>query len=191
LLKVGEIAPVVNSRSNDLDVSLSRVEERALITRAKKGEPEAFERLIDETRSRVFALIGRMLDDSSAVEDVAQNAYLKAWIALPQFRGKSSFMTWVYRIAVNEALTHIRKEGRKRYHQVEGENAGERAVNRIVVQDALSRIPEVYRTAIHLSYTDDLTCEDAAKVMDVPVNTYKTYLHRGKIKLRKIIEGAE
>ncbi len=140
-----------------------------------------------------------MIDNPGEVDDIAQNVYLKAWAGLPEFRGKSLFSTWLYRIATNEALGHIRRISRRRCWETGDEDAlafrtsgsspGETVLDRITIREALALLPQAYRTAISLSYMEDLKYEEAAEVMDVPLNTYKTYLHRGKIKLREILEG--
>ena len=79
--------------------------ERKLVKRARRGDSEAFEMLIDASSGRLFALLNRMISDPAAVEDVAQNTYVKVWRGLKDFRGGSRFSTWLYRSAVNEALT--------------------------------------------------------------------------------------
>lgn len=201
LTKTGEIVVDGKSMLKHSAEESGAVAERKLLKRAKRGDAKAFETLISNSSGRMFALIGRMVDDRNAVEDVAQNAYIKAWLGLKEFRGQSSFSTWLYRIAVNEALTHIRRETRRRGMETgdsealqfvtSGKSDESRVVDKLTVRDALSKLPQAYRTAINLSYMDELSYEEAAKVMEVPLNTYRTYVHRGKIKLRRIIEGVE
>ena len=201
MTKAGEIAVDDKSMFKHSVEEPGTVAERGLIKRAKRGDAKAFETLISNTSGPLFALIGRMVDDRSAIEDVSQNAYIKAWLGLKEFRGRSRFSTWLYRIAVNEALTHIRRETRRRGMEtgdpealqfVSTGNSGETVVvDKLTVRDALAKLPQAYRTAINLSYMDDLPYDEAAKVMEVPLNTYRTYVHRGKIKLRGIIEGVE
>ena len=193
MIKVGEIAADGKFRVDVSPVGFGPAEERKLVKRARKGDAAAFEQLIDGTSRRIFALLNRMVDDPAIIDDLAQNVYLKAWTGLSEFRGKSLFSTWLYRIATNEALGHIRSVSRRRVWEVDGENGridaasktgfDSSVVDRITVREALTRLPHAYRTAISLSYMEDLKYEEAADVMGVPLNTYKTYLHRGKMKL--------
>ena len=89
------------------------VTEQELVSRAGKGDERAFELLIRKYQHRIFALINRYVRDQDEVLDVAQEAFLKAWRALPRFRGDSQFYTWLYRIAVNTAKNHLVSMGRR------------------------------------------------------------------------------
>ena len=201
LHKVGIISTEAKGEMEYAPGGITPHEEKTLVAGARRGDAAAFERLIEATSRRIFALLNRMISDPSDVEDVAQNTYLKAWTGLANFRGKSTFYTWIYRIAVNEALGYIRRVSGRRGWEVDGEDklktikSGKPVdgaiIDRITVREALAKLPHAYRTAISLSYMDDLKYEEAAEVMEVPLNTFKTYLHRGKIKLREIMEGDE
>ena len=87
--------------------------EKELVKRAGQGDQRAFEFLVNKYQHRILALISRYVRDQDEVQDVAQEAFIKAWKALPRFRGDSAFYTWLYRIAVNTAKNHLVALGRR------------------------------------------------------------------------------
>lgn len=166
--------------------------ERALVARARTGDAAAFRELVERHQNRAFALARRLLRDETEAEEVAQDAFLRAWTALPGFRAEASFGTWLHRIVYRRALDRIDALRARRRHESaapswpeEGAGSspatfdGEERVRRLV--DAL---PAAQRAAVTLFYFEDRSVQDAAKVLGMHENTLKTHLHRARAALR-------
>jgi RNA polymerase sigma-70 factor (ECF subfamily) len=137
-------------------------------------------------------------------EDLAQDIFIRVYRALPAFRGESSFRTWMYRIARNVCLSELRKRGTRAEHfsleeegeekvhgllsgSVEGlEEAMEREDLGRRVRELVMRLPEPYRSALTLHYFNQLKYEEIAGVLEVPLGTVKTLIHRGRLRLRAL-----
>lgn len=165
--------------------------ERALVARARGGDAGAFRELVERHQDRAFALARRLLRDEAEAEEVAQDAFLRAWSALPGFRAEASFGTWLHRIVYRRALDRIDALKARRRHESaapswpeEGAPAsapfdGDERVRRLV--DAL---PAAQRAAVTLFYFEDRSVQDAARVLGMHENTLKTHLHRARAALR-------
>ena len=148
---------------------------------------------------KIFSLIGRYVHDADEVQDVAQEAFIKAYRALPKFRGDSQFYTWLYRIAVNTAKNHLVSRSRRppgsdvdvedaEYYEggaalrdIETpENALFGAELKQVVEAAISDLPDDLRTAVTLREFDGLSYEDIADIMDCPVGTVRSRIFRAR-----------
>lgn len=166
-------------------------EERALVARARGGDAGAFRELVERHQDRAFALARRLLRDETEAEEVAQDAFLRAWTALPGFRAEASFGTWLHRIVYRRALDRIDALKARRRHEssapswpeegaaASGPFDGDERVRRLV--DAL---PAAQRAAVTLFYFEDRSVQDAAKVLGMHENTLKTHLHRARAALR-------
>ncbi len=188
--------------------SLSEREiDQALIERVQAGDKQAFDLLVKKYQQRILALISRMLSDSHEVQDVAQEAFVKAYRALPRFRGDSAFYTWLYRIAINTAKNHLVAKGRRPPESgVEVEdaeymeggnklrdiNSPERFLLRdelqATVHDALDKLPEDLRSAISLREFEGLSYEEIAEVMNCPVGTVRSRIFRARAAIDKQIK---
>ena len=188
--------------------SLSEREiDQALIERVQAGDKQAFDLLVKKYQQRILALVSRMLNDSHEVQDVAQEAFVKAYRALPRFRGDSAFYTWLYRIAINTAKNHLVAKGRRPPESgVEVEdaeymeggnklrdiNSPERFLLRdelqATVHDALDKLPEDLRSAISLREFEGLSYEEIAEVMDCPVGTVRSRIFRARAAIDKQIK---
>jgi len=158
-------------------------------------------------------LISRYIQDADEVQDVAQEAFIKAYRALPRFRGDSAFYTWLYRIAINTAKNHLVSRSRRppgtdveaedaEYYEAGGalrdiespENALFGAELKAVVEQAISDLPDDLRTAVTLREFDGLSYEDIAEIMDCPVGTVRSRIFRAReaidIKVREQLEGS-
>ncbi len=166
--------------------------ERALVARARAGDAAAFRELVERHQDRAFALARRLLRDETEAEEVAQDAFLRAWSALPGFRAEASFGTWLHRIVYRRALDRIDALKARRRHESAAPSwpeegaasgpapfGGEERVRRLV--DAL---PAAQRAAVTLFYFEDRSVQDAAKVLGMHENTLKTHLHRARAALR-------
>ena len=171
--------------------------EASLIARARAGDVTAFEQLAGAHADRLFAVLWRLLGDRAAAEDVAQEVMLRAWRGIGRFRGSSSFFTWLYRIAVNEASRSLARRARQPATvpvddalQLPAPAAGqpdrqaERAELRRALDAALAALPPAQRTAIVLRDIEGLPNRDAARIAGVSQAAFKSRLHEARLKLR-------
>jgi RNA polymerase sigma-70 factor (ECF subfamily) len=175
------------------------VTDQQLVARVQQGDTRAFDLLVLKYQHKIFGLIGRYVRDADEVQDVAQEAFIKAYKALPNFRGDSAFYTWLYRIAINTAKNYLVSRSRRppgtdveledaQYHESGGglrelenpENALFGAELKAVVEAAISALPEDLRTAITLREFDGLSYEDIAELMDCPVGTVRSRIFRAR-----------
>lgn len=173
--------------------------DQQLVARVQKGDSRAFDMLVLKYQHRIFSLISRYVRDADEVQDVAQEAFIKAYKALPGFRGESAFYTWLYRIAINTAKNYLVSRSRRppgtdieledaEYHEsgwglrdIENpENALFGAELKAVVDGAIGALPEDLRTAITLREFDGLSYEDIADIMDCPVGTVRSRIFRAR-----------
>ncbi|RCX31858.1 RNA polymerase sigma factor RpoE [Thioalbus denitrificans] len=185
--------------------------DQELVARVQRGDKRAFDVLVLKYQHRLAKLITRYVHDPSEVQDVTQEAFLKAYRALPKFRGESAFYTWIYRIAINTAKNYVVSQARRppdtdidaeEAEQYEGapglkENASpERMLLRDEIQqtvfDAIEQLPEDLRTAITLRELEGLSYEEIAQTMDCPVGTVRSRIFRAREaidrKLRPLLD---
>lgn len=186
--------------------------DQQLVARVQKGDSRAFDMLVLKYQHKIFSLISRYVRDADDVQDVAQEAFIKAYRSLPSFRGDSAFYTWLYRIAINTAKNHLVSRSRRPPgSDVEVEDAeyfesggGLRTIEtpenalfgeelKTVVQEAISALSEDLRTAIMLREFDGLSYEDIADIMDCPVGTVRSRISRAReaidVLVRKQMDG--
>lgn len=186
--------------------------DQQLVARVQKGDSRAFDLLVLKYQHKIFSLISRYVRDADEVQDVAQEAFIKAYRSLPSFRGDSAFYTWLYRIAINTAKNHLVSRSRRppgsdvepeqaEYFESGGglrnietpENALFGEELKSVVKDAISALSEDLRTAITLREFDGLSYEDIADIMDCPVGTVRSRISRAReaidVLVRKQIDG--
>ena len=188
--------------------------DQQLVARVQKGDSRAFDMLVLKYQHKIFALISRYVRDADEVQDVAQEAFIKAYKALPRFRGESAFYTWLYRIAINTAKNYLVSRSRRppgsdvdvavaEYYEGGGalrdienpENALFGSELKAVVENAISELPDDLRTAVTLREFDGLSYEDIAEVMDCPVGTVRSRIFRAREaidqRVRKQLGGEE
>jgi len=186
--------------------------DQQLVARVQKGDSRAFDLLVLKYQHKIIGLISRYVRDADEVQDVSQEAFIKAYRALPKFRGDSQFYTWLYRIAVNTAKNHLVSRSRRppgsdvevedaEYYeggaalreQENPENALFGAELKQVVEEAIRDLPDDLRTAVTLREFDGLSYEDIAEIMDCPVGTVRSRIFRAREaidnKVRKQIDG--
>lgn len=173
--------------------------DQALVERVQQGDKRAFDVLVLKYQVRIIKLVSRFIRDSDEVQDVAQEAFIKAYRALKNFRGDSAFYTWMYRIAINTAKNHLVSASRKattsavdaqeaeqydsgdwlrEYATPERELlAGE--IKKVVYQ-AISALPDDLKEAITLREMEGLSYEDIAAVMDCPIGTVRSRIFRAR-----------
>ncbi len=188
--------------------------DKQLVKRVQKGDKAAFDLLVGKYQHKILALISRYVHDSDEVYDVAQEAFIKAYKALPRFRGDSAFYTWLYRIAVNTAKNYLVSKSRRPpgsdvdaseaefMDAASGLREGENPENLLfgnelkqVVRAALDELPGDLRTALSLREFDGLSYEDIATVMECPVGTVRSRIFRAREaidqRVKAQIEGRE
>ena len=173
--------------------------DQQLVLRVQKGDKRAFDLLVLKYQYKVHAIVGRFIRDSHEVSDVTQEAFIKAYRALPRFRGDSQFYTWLYRIAVNTAKNYLVARSRRpplsdvdlgdaEYYAGSDrlkdvgtpENQLFRDELEAVINQAVEELPEDLRTALTLREYEGLSYEDIAAVLDRPVGTVRSRVYRGR-----------
>jgi len=171
-----------------------------LARKAKKGDRESFEKLVLLTQDRIFAHCWRILQDEDEAADAAQETFVKVWFKLNQFDSRRRFLPWLYQIATNNCLDILRRARRLvRFDQLEvgGEiwQTGEKvddldqAIRAEEVRKAVAQLPKRYRAALSLYYFEEYRYREIAEIMGAPINTVKSWIRRGKEKLKLIIKN--
>jgi RNA polymerase sigma-70 factor, ECF subfamily len=170
-------------------------DEVPLVERARSGDAEAFRQLVDRHRDRAYGLALRIVRSAVDAEDVAQEAFVRAWLALPRFRGESSFTTWLHRIVVRRAFDRFEQMKRRRGREIDLDAVAEQAVSGGGDPSATLRsrrlelliatLGPMQRAAVTLFYYEDRSVEEVAHTLGVPENTVKTHLSRARAALRE------
>jgi RNA polymerase sigma-70 factor (ECF subfamily) len=195
------LAGVGRSNQQGQEGALVTIDEGTLIRRAKGGDTEAFGVLVSAHQQFVYNLILRTLGDPHEAEDLSQEAFVRAWLALPNFRQQSQFRTWLYRIATNlcyNRLPRLRRDmaavGDEEVMDVAGDESNdpttraEAQERRAFLHRQIEALPESYRLLIALRYQQELSYEEIASVVSLPVGTVKTGLFRAKARLRAALK---
>jgi RNA polymerase sigma-70 factor (ECF subfamily) len=174
--------------------------DQQLVERAQRGDKRAFELLVHKYQRKLERLLSRIVRNPSEIEDVAQEAFIKAYRALPNFRGDSAFYTWLYRIGINTAKNYLVALGRRAPTSTEFDSEeaetfddadGLRDINTPenilmskqvarTVNDAIDALPEELRTAITLREIDGLSYDEIAQIMDCPIGTVRSRIFRAR-----------
>jgi RNA polymerase sigma-70 factor (ECF subfamily) len=185
--------------------------DRELVQRVQKGDKNAFDVLVRRYQYKIIKLISRYVSDPSEALDVSQEAFLKAYRALPGFRGDSAFYTWLYRIAINTAKNYLVAQGRRppgsdidaqEAEQYEGQShlkeyeTPERVLLKDEIEEtvfrAIEELPEDLRTAITLREFEGMSYEEIAQAMGCPIGTVRSRIFRAREaidnKLRPLLQ---
>ena len=181
--------------------------DRELVKRVQNGDKAAFDVLVLKYQHKLLKLIGRYIRDPHEGLDVAQESFLKAYRALPNFRGDSAFYTWLYRIAINTAKNHLVSESRRPplsgvdmadAEQMGGESelkeyaTPERLLSREEIQNtvasAIEELPHDLRLAITLRELEGLSYEDIAEAMECPIGTVRSRIFRAREAINKKLQ---
>lgn len=183
-----------------------------LVRRAQAGDKAAFDLLVRKYQNKIISLVSRYLGHNGDVQDVAQDAFIKAYTALPGFRGEAAFYTWLYRIAVNSAKNYLMAKGRRpanvdvdaedaEYYETSDalrENASPERLAlteeiKKVIFDTMEGLPEELRVAIQLREIDGMSYEDIASAMGCPIGTVRSRIFRARdaidVKLQPLLDN--
>jgi len=181
-------------------VTTERETDQLLVERVQRGDKKAFELLVSKYQRKLMRLVSRLVYDHAEAEDVVQEAFIKAYRALPNFRGESAFYTWLYRIGVNTAKNHLVTQGRRAPTSTEADvdeaesfvdADGLRDINTPesllaskqiaeTVNSAMSTLPEELRNAITLREIEGLSYDEIAEVMLCPIGTVRSRIFRAR-----------
>jgi RNA polymerase sigma-70 factor (ECF subfamily) len=193
-------------------MTTEKAADQALVERVQQGDKKAFDVLVLKYQHKVANLISRYIRDQAEVLDVTQEAFIKAYRALPKFRGDSAFYTWLYRVAINTAKNHLAAQARRPpSDDIEAETAEQMdmggalkegdtperlALQREIaetVQRAIDDLPEDLRTAITLRELEGLSYEEIAQAMECPIGTVRSRIFRAReaidARLKPLLKG--
>jgi RNA polymerase sigma-70 factor, ECF subfamily len=190
----------LQSVAASLPISPDRATDQVLVERAQQGDKKAFELLFVKYQRKLARLVGRLVRDQGEMEDVVQESFIKAYRALPNFRGESAFYTWLYRIGVNTAKNYLMSQGRKAPTSTDKDaqeaetfddaeqlrdNTTPESVYQAkqiasTVNSAMAKLPEDLRTAITLREIEGLSYDEIAELMDCPIGTVRSRIFRAR-----------
>lgn len=175
-------------------------DDAALVTASQSGDQDAFAFLVQRHQRRVFNLVFRMLQEYDEANEVTQETFFAAWQGLPSFRGDARFSTWLHRIAYNCALKQIEQRKKDTALQVaiqaETVDSDERIGAELETRDRqdfvrehISTLPAKYRVVLVLRHLQDMTYEEMAEILTMPIGTIKTHLFRARNLLKERLEA--
>ncbi len=170
--------------------------ERELLEQAKRGDLDAFAEFVRAFERRIRTVLYRLLDDARDVDEAVQDTFVQAWRHIERFRGDAAPYTWLYRIAVNEALMRRRRKTLPTTELQEttvsgGEDAYAAADARAFLIERLRALPIEYRTAVVLRDVEGLSNDEVARVLEISLAAAKSRIHRGRMQLREELERWE
>ena len=180
--------------------------DQQLVERAQKGDTRAFDLLVLKYQGRVANLVSRYVSNSAEVEDVTQEAFIKAYRALPKFRGDSAFYTWLYRIAANAAKNYLVALGRRpssdqvidegEYFDLPGRLKDHESPDAVLmgmeleqaVSSAIDTLPDELRAALTLREFEGLSYEEIAEILGCPIGTVRSRIFRARDAINQRVE---
>jgi len=190
---------------------MTKTTDAELVERVQRGDKRAFDILVIKYQSKILSIVSRFISDNAEINDVAQDAFIKAYRALPNFRGESAFYTWLYRIAINTAKNYLTARGRRPpASDIDSQDAESYGVGvalrenaspeKLMMRDQLKdvifktieELPDDLKTAITLREIEGLSYEEIAEIMDCPIGTVRSRIFRAREsiaeKLKPLIE---
>ena len=193
---IGIALPKATSSNGELD-------DTALVDASRNGDQDAFALLVQRHQRRVFNLVFRMLQQYEEANEITQETFLAAWQGLPSFRGDARFSTWLYRIAYNCCLKQLDQRKRDRALQLAIQadqmldyTGREERVDaeldahdcQALVREHLAKLPAKYRIVLILRHLQEMTYEEMAEILTMPIGTIKTHLFRARNLLKERLE---
>jgi RNA polymerase sigma-70 factor (ECF subfamily) len=176
-------------------------DDAALVRASRSGDQDAFALLVQRHQRRVFNLVYRMVGQYEEASEITQETFLAAWLGLPSFRGDALFSTWLYRIAYNCCLKQLEQRKKEQAlqvaiqaEQVSNDQPGdvlETRARQSLVREHLSQLPAKYRIVLILRHLQDMTYEEMAEILTMPIGTIKTHLFRARSLLKERLESFE
>ncbi len=202
--------PVLASRGKDMSPTKQQLESRAedgvLIRGALAGSQDAFRGIMDKYHDNIAALLHRMIRNNDEVEDLTQEAFIKAFASLANYSNEFAFSTWLYKIATNNCIDHIRKrklptfsidkpieskDGDYGYEIPDSSYEPDRSlINRqrtLMLEEAIASLPLKYKTVIMMRHSDEMDYQDIANELNVPIGTVKAHIFRAREMLNKAL----
>ena len=180
--------------------------DRELVEQAKRGDQGAFEQLVLDNQNKVYTLALRLVNDRTAAEDLAQEAFVRAWQGLVSFQGGSSFSTWVYRLATNLCIDYLRRQRRRERVEpvvsLDDADSGwaepadrdsdpqlvlERSERGRALARGLAKLPDWQRQVLVLRELSGLSYQEISSALDIDLGTVKSRIARARLNLRKIL----
>ncbi|MAT39170.1 MAG: RNA polymerase subunit sigma-24 [Ectothiorhodospiraceae bacterium] len=187
---------------------LSKEEDRKFIAAALAGDQEAYSQIVKKYRNSIYHLIVRMIGYNHEAEDLTQEAFIKAFNSLASFNDEYAFSTWLYKIATNNCIDHLRKKKlqtfsiNKPINTLEGETTFEipdtsyepdkdivQSQQSSTIQDAIEKLPDKYRRVIIMRHQEEKSYEEIAEELDLPLGTVKAHIFRAREMLYKNLRG--
>jgi RNA polymerase sigma-70 factor (ECF subfamily) len=185
--------------------------DKELVQRVQQGDKKSFDLLVLKYQNRIIKLVSRYVREPGDAQDIAQEAFIKAYRALPNFRGESAFYTWLYRIAINTAKNHVvalsRRPVEARLENTDGEQMDVEDLQKDIetpenlllaneikqtILDAMDKLPEDLRVALTLREVEGLRYDEIAETMDCPIGTVRSRIFRAReavdAKLKPLLE---
>jgi RNA polymerase sigma-70 factor (ECF subfamily) len=179
---------------------VSEQDDTQLVKASRHGNQDAFALLVQRHQRRVFNMVMRMLQDYEDASEVTQEAFLAAWQGLPSFRGEARFATWLYRITYHCCLRQLERRKREgnlqavieveqilesMHKEQQAEDILERRDRQAMVREQMEQLPSQYRMVLILRHLQEMTYEEIADILSMPVGTIKTHLFRARNLLKK------
>src|SRR5690242_9601397 len=185
--------------------SQSEQDDTQLVIASQQGDQDTFASLVQRHQRLVFNLALGMLQDYEEASEITQEAFLAAWLGLPSFRGEARFSTWLYRIAYHCALKQLERRKRERFLQAaieaeqiledvnkqkQAEDILELRTRKAIVREQLEKLPTKYRSVLILRHIQEMTYEEIADILTIPIGTIKTHLFRARHLLKEHLSNA-
>ncbi|MEI8135335.1 MAG: sigma-70 family RNA polymerase sigma factor [bacterium] len=206
--------PVTEPSKKVTDGKERQLEDKALVRRARGGEQRAYSELVKRHKRGIERLIRPITRTATTdeIEDLVQEAFTKAFLHLNSYSEEYAFSTWLYRIATNHAIDHLRRKKLSMFSISAPQGGGDRSDDESkdfeivdnswvpeqlmlsdersrIIEEAIEQLPENYKKIIKLRHNDDMEYDEIAKVLNLPMGTVKVHLHRARAALGKMLEG--